>query len=317
MTFARPEWFMLLPLALLPMWRASRLSRLAWPGRARDQALPRRFAGWPRFLPLALRTLTTLLVLTALARPQTPIGKSRANARGVTIVVALDTSRTMTTTDIPSAAGDVSRLDAAKRAFVDFVERRPDDLIGLVGFANYPDTTCPPTLDHAFLIEAARGLPPARAADAGTNLGDALAWALRDARETSSTRRAIVLITDGENEPGVEHPLDPIEAARLARQFGVAVHVIAIVPDPSDGTRADVPPLLASIAESAGGRVDRAADAATLEQIFESIDRLERRQVSSTLGARVQDWFPAFLWAATACLMLEPLLAIGRFQRLP
>jgi Ca-activated chloride channel family protein len=69
------------------------------------------------------------------------------------------------------------------------VRGRPDDLIGLVAFANYPDLACPPTLDHAFLLEAVRTLRTARPGDDGTNIGDAIAWALDALRGRRRRRR--------------------------------------------------------------------------------------------------------------------------------
>ena len=91
----------------------------------------------------------------ALARPQTVGGVTRIAGQGVAIVVALDQSSSMNAVDFPTDRGTrlISRLDAAKTTFIRFVEGRPDDLIGLVVFANYPELACPPTLDHAFLLE--------------------------------------------------------------------------------------------------------------------------------------------------------------------
>ncbi len=101
----------------------------------------------------------------ALARPQTVGGTTRIAGQGVAIVVILDQSSSMKAMDFPSDRGTqtISRLKAAKTTFTQFVEGRPDDLIGAVAFANYPDSICPPTLDHAFLVEAVNALGPALA----------------------------------------------------------------------------------------------------------------------------------------------------------
>src|SRR5438552_2199301 len=79
------------------------------------------------------------------ARPQSVGGQTRVAGRGVAIVVALDRSSSMT-----ARVGATTRLDAARRTFARFVRGRPDDLIGLVAFANLPDLACPPTLNHPF-----------------------------------------------------------------------------------------------------------------------------------------------------------------------
>ena len=83
----------------------------------------------------------------------------------------------------------------------------PTILIGLVVFANYPDLTCPLTLDHRSLIERVESIRPARPSDDGTNIGDAIIWALKALRDTTPSKRVLVLLTDGNNEPGVPHPL--------------------------------------------------------------------------------------------------------------
>ena len=123
----------------------------------------------------------------ALARPQTVGGVTRIAGQGVAIVVALDQSSSMKAADFPADRGTrrISRLEAAKTTFTRFVEGRPDDLIGLVVFANYPDLACPPTLDHRSLVETVAAIGPARPGDDGTNIGDAIAGAL----EPCGTRR--------------------------------------------------------------------------------------------------------------------------------
>ena len=64
----------------------------------------------------------------------------------------------MNAVDFASGGSTISRLEAAKQTFIRFIAGRPDDLIGLVVFANYPDLASPPTLDHAFLTDATRAL---------------------------------------------------------------------------------------------------------------------------------------------------------------
>src|SRR4029079_14201107 len=115
-----------------------------------------------------------------------------------------------------------------KTTFTRFVEGRPDDLIGLVAFANYPDLLWPPALDHARLNEAVRALRSARPGDDGTNIGDAIALGLDALLEAPPKKKVLVLLTDGNNEPAVPQPLDPEQAAVLARDLGVTLHTIAI-----------------------------------------------------------------------------------------
>ena len=97
----------------------------------------------------------------ALARPQSVGGRIRIAGQGVAIMAVLDHSASMTIEDADKDGTPVSRLEAAKKTFARFVEGRPDDLIGLVVFANYPDRVSPLTLGHSFLLDMSRGLRPA------------------------------------------------------------------------------------------------------------------------------------------------------------
>ena len=155
MHFAQPGWLWLLILMPLPWLLERARPRIAWPSLD-GFPLDRRIGWvWLRQLPRFLCGLAIAALAVALARPQTVGGVTRIAGQGVAIVVALDQSSSMNTVDFPTDRGTkkISRLDAAKSTFTQFVEGRSDDLIGLVVFANYPELACPPILDHAFLLE--------------------------------------------------------------------------------------------------------------------------------------------------------------------
>jgi Ca-activated chloride channel family protein len=331
MRLAEPGWLVLLALVPLP-WLASRSRpRIAWPTL---QGFPsRRPSGlaWLRFLPVLLRSLALACMAVALARPQTVGGQTRIAAQGVAIVVAVDQSSSMKTVDFPTPHGLVTRLDAAKTTLARFIEGRPDDLIGLVTFANYPDRIWP-TLNHAFLLDAVRSIRPARAGDDGTNLGDAIAWALETLRSARPRKKVLILLTDGRNNPAVPHPLDPEEAAALAREFGITLHTIAvgqaggIVHEKEAVTGLDRPrgevegpdfALLERLARIGGGRAFVAADSDDLGRVFQTIDALEKSPVQETIRTRYDERFARWVVAALALLTLDRLLSWGRLRRLP
>jgi Ca-activated chloride channel family protein len=254
----------------------------------------------------------------------------------VAIVVAIDHSSSMNTADFPAEhePGPVARLEAAKTTFVRFVEGRPDDLIGLVVFANEPDLACPPTLDHAFLVEQARALRTARPDDDGTNIGDAIAWSLDALRSSSPKKKVLVLLTDGRNSPARSagsHPLDPEAAAVLARDLGVTLHTIAVgkgggvvhTPEPITGLglAAEVEgpdlALLDRLARLGGGRSFAAHDTAALARIFQTIDALEKSPVRGTVRTRYREEYAPWVALALTCLVLDRLLSAGRLRRLP
>ena len=203
--------------------------------------------------------------------------------------------------------------------------------IGLVVFANYPDLACPPTLDHGFLIESAEAVRSARPGDDGTNIGDALAWSLDALRHTTPAKKVLILLTDGNNQPAVPRPLDPVRAAELARDLGVTLHTIAIgrkggVVHGTD-ERTDRPvvaetqgpnlPLLQSLADVTWGRSFVATDADALREVFETINRLEKSQIQNEIRTRYDERFLPWAVAAVGLLSLDRLLTSGRLRRLP
>jgi Ca-activated chloride channel family protein len=317
---AEPAWLLILVLLPLPWLKERARPRLAWPTLAGFAKAPRAAAGWPRLVPPALRALALGCIAVALARPQTVAGQVRVSARGVAIVVAIDRSPTMTVRDFPSPDGTVSRFEAARATFEAFVRGRPDDLIGLVAFDRLPETACPPTLDHAFLVAASRGLDPARPDQDGTNIGDAIAWCLRDVEATSPARKVVVLLSDGRNQPprgGVRgEPLEPEDGARLARDLGVALHTIAVGPR---GEAAESPDFgrMEALAGLGRGRAFVAEDAGALAAVFREIDRLETTEVVGTIRTRYDEWYAPWAGAAAAALLLDRRLSAGRLRRVP
>jgi Ca-activated chloride channel family protein len=335
MRLAQPAWLLLLLLIPLYLrWDAGG-PRLAWPTLDGFARAPRGLARLGTWLPRLLVTLALGCTTVALARPQTIAGRQRLATRGVGIVVALDRSSSMDAVDFPTPdGGKESRLAAARRTLVRFVEGRPDDLIGLVAFANYPDLACPPTLDHAFLVDVAGALQSAaHPGEDGTNIGDAVVWALDALRGTPPPRKVLVLLTDGENRPqGVDPPpIDPLAAARLAGALGVRLHTIAIGrggllrrDEPVTGLSRPVGEvegpnlrLLESMAELGGGRAFVATDGAALAGVFSAIDDLERTRIQGIVRTRYHDHYPAWLGAAAALLGVRLLLTATRLRRLP
>lgn len=337
MRWAEPGWLVLLIVAVWPLLAARTRPPLAW-SSIRLFGVRRSWRSGPlRHVPVLLRGSALACLAVAMARPQSVGGQTRQVTRGVAIVVALDRSSSMTAVDRSDdpalEAEQVSRLDAAKRTFAAFVEGRPDDLIGLVAFANFPDRAAPPTLDHAFLLDAARSIRPARAGEDGTNLGDALAWSLGELRGLDVPRKVVILLTDGQNDPAVATPppIDPEAAARLARELGVTLHTVAI--GRPDGIFRQVEPvsgldrigrvegpnleLLGRMAELGGGRAFVAGDPGALAEVFAAIDRLETSTIRATVQVRYREEYAPWILAALAALTLDRLISAGPWRRLP
>jgi Ca-activated chloride channel family protein len=333
MRFANAYWLWLLILLPLP-WLLERLRpRIAWPGFDSFPGRRRADWAWLRALPAILRGLALGCLAVALARPQTVGGKIEIAGKGVAIVVALDQSSSMKALDFPADRGTrvVSRLEAAKATLIHFVQGRPDDLIGLVAFANYPDLACVPTVGHTLLIDLVRAVRPALSGDDGTNIGDAMAVSLDALLIAPPKKKVLVLITDGNNEPAVPEPLDPEQAAILARDLRVTVHTIAIGqsgrivhgvdPDTQAPVMAEVAgpnlPLLDRLAALTGGRSFVATDADALDKVFQAIDSLEKSPIRGQTFTRYDEQYAWCAGLALVLLLLDRVLALGRLRRLP
>jgi Ca-activated chloride channel family protein len=328
-----PLWLWLCVLVPLPWLLARARQRIAWPSLDTFSSTPR--FGWKSFraLPPILRGLAIAALSVALARPQSVGGTTRIAGQGVAIVVLLDHSSSMNAVDFPTDAETrvISRLEAARNTVTEFVQGRPDDLIGLILVANYPDLVCPPTVDHAFLADSIAAARSARPGDDGTNIGDAVAWGIDTLLVAPPSKKVLVLLTDGNNEPAVPKALDPEESANLARQLGVILYTIAI------GQRGGVErgvdqatgrpviaefvgpniPLLETMAKSAGGRSFVATDADALSVIFHTIDRLEKSPVQGQILTRYDEHFGPWAAASVGLLLLDRFLCLGRLRRLP
>jgi Ca-activated chloride channel homolog len=333
MRFAQPGWLWLLILLPLPWLLERTRPKISWPNLS---AFPRRHRigwFWLRALPPLLRGLAIGSLAVALARPQSVGGQTRIAGQGVAIVVALDNSSSMNAADFPADLGTrlITRLEAAKKTFIRFVEGRSDDLIGLLVFANFPELACPPVLDHAFLLETIAAVRSAGPGNDGTNIGDAIAVGLDALLVASPKKKVLVLLTDGNNEPAVPQPLDPEQAAILARDLGVTMHTIAIgrtgglirgidpgvrLPVPKDVTGPNLP-LLERLARLTGGRSFAATDADALAEVFRTIDTLEKSPVRGQILTRYNEQYAPWAGLALGLLVLDRLLSLGRLRRLP
>jgi Ca-activated chloride channel homolog len=331
--FVHPGWFWLLALIPIPWLLERSRPRITWPGFEGFPARRRPGWSWLRALPAWLRGLAIAGLAVALARPQTVGGQTRIAGQGVAIVVILDRSSSMKASDFPTDRGTrtISRLEAAKTTFRHFVEGRPEDLIGALAFANYPDLVCPPTLDHAFLVENIEAIRPARPGEDGTNIGDAIIEGLESVLVAPPRKKVLVLLTDGNNEPAVPRPYDPVAAAVLARDWGVILHTIAIGQaggilhgvdrKTEQPAMAEVAgpnlPLLKEMAERTGGSTFVATDADALAAVFKRIDELEKSAVRGRILTRYNELYAPCAGFALTLVVLDRLLARGRLRRLP
>jgi Ca-activated chloride channel family protein len=270
-------WFLLAaPLFLLAGWRRAVTRPAALPTASASL-----FVGLPRTLrqrvagvPLLLKVLAGICLALALARP---VHRDVIPLRedGIDIVLVVDTSSSMLQEDM-RVNDSYRRMDAARERAMEFAAARMHDRVGLVAFGRYAELRCPPTLDEEALAAFLRVLdtqPRGSEFDA-TAIGTALAKAVQVLEKSNAKSKVAILLSDGQNNVD---DIDPVAAAKLAKDKGVRVHTI--------GLGQGVPSLfgfqklsfdeLKDIAETTGGLFFAARSDSDLEEVYERINEME------------------------------------------
>jgi len=332
MRFHDPQ-FLLLLLLLIPLLLHQRRQERRMPAfrlayGVREEVLPDTFrARFARHLPY-LRLLLLALAMLALARPQAIEREVKVRSEGGDLVVALDLSSSMLAEDLQGSEPRKNRLAMAKTVLAGFLRGRQNDRIGLIAFAARAYPAAPLTLDHDWLQAVVARLQTGAIED-GTAVGDAILAALNRLRDKPARSQAVILITDGRSNTGV---VTPQRAAAAAKTLGVRIYAIgigsrgpAVIPidDPLGGTlyrRVDADldeSALREVAVTTGGRYFRADDQGMLAQVFQEIDRLEKRLTEEKAYFTYRELYPIVLLTALAVMAAELLLRTTWLRRLP
>src|SRR5882724_553594 len=218
-------------LALLPVYailhgRIGKLSALQFPSAdlARSAGAAAR-AATGRFL-LFLRILTLALCIVALAGPRFANDHTETQASGVDIMLVLDLSWSMESLDMGGSDEESTRFGIASSVLEDFVNKRPNDRIGLIAFSGVPYLASPFTLNHDWLIENLHRLHIGIIRELGTAIGDATAAAAKRLKMLKDSKsRLIIVLTDGDNNQG---EIGPVPAAQIAAATGAKVYTIGL-----------------------------------------------------------------------------------------
>jgi Ca-activated chloride channel family protein len=268
-----------------------------------------------------LLLLSVLFILLSLARPQWGEKKQNVQSRGLDIIIAVDTSTSMLAEDQKP-----NRLERAKHALDSFVSLLRGDRVGIITFAGTSFLSCPLTLDYdaakmylSIIDEYSIPVP-------GTDLAEAIRQSIRAFEVGENKYKVLVLLTDGEN-----HDADVLEAAKEAKQAGIVIYAVGIgsptgEPIPlrdqngvitgykkdKEGkivtSRLDEETLI-RIASLTGGKYYNATDSEReLALIHQDIERMEKKDLKSSLLNRYEDQFPWFLFPAFILLLVEMIL---------
>ena len=329
MEFKNPLFFLLL-LVLVPyiVWYVMRfkqsLPSLKVPDTTKYVKVPKTFRLYLMHLPFLLRIILISLVVCILARPQSRHSWSNTDVEGIDIMLAVDVSTSMLAQDFKP-----NRVEALKEIAQRFIEKRPNDNMGLTMFAGEAYTQCPLTTDHTVLMNlynsvdcnmAMRGV-----IDDGTAIGDGIMNAILRLKESQAKSKVIILLTDGVNNSG---NISPQTAAEIAKKYGIRIYTIGIgrngmapYPLPTGGT-AMLPveideETMTKISTETGGQYFRAQKNAELDAIYQDIDKMERTKFNVKQFSRRGELYQPFALAALVVLLLEILLRTVVLKRLP
>ncbi|MBO7684392.1 MAG: VWA domain-containing protein, partial [Kiritimatiellae bacterium] len=293
--------------------------------------------------PYVLLAGLALLVFAA-ARPRTSLAREKKSVDAIAIAMTVDVSGSMDALDLTPKgerfSRDTTRLAVVKKLFAEFVEKRPDDLIGLVTFGGYAATRSPLTADHEALLNVLKGVEiPSIALDAQgraiapdeqmTAVGDGLATALARLKDAKPKSKIVILLSDGVSNTGA---VEPDEAAAAAAKMGVKVYAIGV------GTRSRRTPImgrdffgrtvvqyadmtfdekqLKSIAKKTGGTYFSVNDRDSLEKALDEIDQLETTKIDADVFNRWREHFVPFLLAGALLVLVAVSLSMSATRRM-
>ncbi len=328
MFFENPKllWLLVVPalLAALYIYReiAGRRPHLRVSGIGPWLAGGSSVLGMMRHIPLILRIVALSMIIVAIARPRSSTQMDKIDTEGIDIVLAMDVSTSMLARDFTP-----DRISAAKDIAIEFISQRPSDRMGIVVFAGESYTQCPLTTDRATLINLMKEIETG-VIDDGTAIGNGLAVAVARMQGSDAKSRVVILLTDGVNNCG---EITPQNAADIAKTYGVRVYTIGVgangtAPYPvitpwgveMQNVEVEIDEdLLRNIAETTGGRYFRATDNTKLSEIYSEINKMEKARTTIDSFPVYKELYGRFGLVALICLLLEALLSLTLFRKLP
>ncbi len=266
--------------------------------------------------------LSMSLLVLALARPQMGSKSETVTREGVELMVCLDLSNSMLSDDVKP-----SRLERAKSIVSRIVDKLSNNKIGLIYFAGDAYVQLPITSDFVSAKMFLAGASPDLIETQGTEIGQAVRLAIRSFSGDETVKRAIVIITDGE-----DHEASAEDAIRKATEQGISVSVIGVGtpeggPIPlkdgsylydSDGkmvvTRLNTK-MGEEIASAGGGTFILANDVSgTVRVLEQALDKLEKSELETTVYTAYTEVYHFFLLPALVLLWLD-LFVLDRKNR--
>ncbi len=274
MKFAQPLWLLagLIACAAL-VWRYRRFD-------ARQRIELAKFASAGLVAQLtasvspARRHIKRALVITgvtclavALARPLAGFRWEEARRKGLDLMFAVDTSKSMLAQDVKP-----DRLTRARMAVEDLLVKMDGDRVGLVAFAGNAFLQCPLTLDYDAFRQSLDALDTKIIPRGGTDIASAIRETEAALEGNGNNERILVLLTDGEDLEG-----SALDAARAAAKNGLKIFTVGV-----GSTSGELIPL-----ESESGETQFAKDASG-QFVKSRLDETMLKQIAEATGAMYQ-----------------------------
>ena len=261
-----------------------------------------------------IRFVSLIGLVFLIARPQLVDQTSKVIVNGIDIMMVLDVSGSMQLYD--DRNDDRTRIDIAKEEAIKFVDKRNNDPVGLVFFANEAVSRCPLTLDKEIIKTIIKNTELGVIDPGGTMISKGLVMALNRLKKSESKSKIVILLTDGEPTQG---DLNPRAVVELAKKYGIKLYTIGIggsesyIKDPVFGNRRVHSPLntrlLSLLATGSGGKFFHARKSQDLSAIYDEIDLLEKTEKETDVYHNFYDIYLPFLWLVIGILFIELFFA--------
>ena len=259
--------------------------------------------------------ISITLLIIGLARPRISLVDENITVEVIDIILVLDTSSSMLAEDFKP-----NRLEAVKDAAQEFIANRNGDRIGLLVFGKETFIQCPLTIDYSVLNSLLNEVTVMEPKYDGTAIGVAIASGVNRLRNSDSESKVIILLSDGSNNAG---SIDPISAAKIAKEYGIKVYTIgagtnqSITQIPGRGfVRNEIDEeTLIGIADVTNAKYFREIYKASLSGIYSEIDKREKSEISVSYFSSFEEVYIWFILLGFVFIILSELLRTYYFRR--
>ncbi len=270
------------------------------------------------WVKISVQLLAIAALIIVLARPRAGAKEQVSNVKGIEVMIAMDVSNSMlaSSTDDPNG---ISRLQRAKHILEKLIDKLDNDKVGLIVFAGEAYTQLPITSDFISAKMFINSINTEMVPTQGTAIGAAIDMAMHSFSPDENTQKAIIVITDGENQVG-----DAVEMAKAAQSQGVQVEVIGLgstkgAPIPLNAARnsflkdSDGRPVTTFLNEKMAQEIANAGNgiyvsgnsSSAVSDIDNQLETLAKSDLERVVYSSSAEQFPVFAWIALVILIID------------